>query len=71
MSRGQDFAVALVHHSFDAPGAGEVVLTALIRMFAHAPIFTPVDFLSDEERTLIEAIDIRTSCVQQLPRSRA
>lgn len=65
-----DPSVALVHDWLDGPGGGEAVLTALVAMFPRAPVFTLVDFLSEDERACIGVTDVRTSWVQRVPGSR-
>lgn len=63
-------SIALVHDWLDAPGGGEAVLASLLRLFPDAPVYTLVDFLSEEERTRLGSPTIRTSPLQGAPLAR-
>lgn len=63
-------SIALVHDWLDAPGGGEAVLASLLRLFPDAPVFTLVDFLSDDERSRFGSPAIRTSPLQRAPLAR-
>ncbi|HET9762220.1 MAG TPA: glycosyltransferase, partial [Casimicrobiaceae bacterium] len=62
--------VALVHDWLDAPGGGESVLSSLLQIYAGAPVFTLVDFLTVEERQRLGAAAIHPSPVQRIPGAR-
>ena len=63
-------SIALVHDWLDAPGGGEAVLASLTRLFPDAPVFTLVDFLSDDERSRFGGSSIHTTPLQRAPFAR-
>ena len=63
-------SVALVHDWLQAPGGGEAVLASLLHLFPEAPVFTLVDFLSDDERSRFHFARVHTSFLQHAPLAR-
>ena len=63
-------SIALVHDWLDRPGGGEVVLASLLHLFPQAPVFTLVDFLSEDERSRFDFARIHTSFLQRAPLAR-
>jgi glycosyltransferase involved in cell wall biosynthesis len=63
--------LALVHDWLDAPGGGEAVLAEFVHLFPRAPIFTLVDFLSDDERRRFSTSAIHTTPLQRMPLARS
>jgi glycosyltransferase involved in cell wall biosynthesis len=63
-------SLALVHDWLEAPGGGEGGLASLRHLFPGAPVFTLVDFLSDDERSRFRFARVHTSFLQHAPLAR-
>lgn len=59
--------IAIIHDWLTNPGGGEKVLSAIIKAFPSAQIYTMVDFLGNKDRSFLLNKNVKTSFIQKFP----
>lgn len=62
--------VAIVHDWFDTIGGSENVVEQMLHLYPQADLYSLVDFLPDENRSIIQNKQVKTSFIQNLPFAR-
>ncbi|MGK6353899.1 glycosyltransferase family 4 protein [Sphingomonas sp. DT-207] len=59
--------VAIVHHWFTARAGGELCVEQFLHLFPQADLFSLVDFMPEEDRSLLGGRPVKTSFIQRMP----
>jgi glycosyltransferase involved in cell wall biosynthesis len=62
--------IAIIHDWFDTLGGSESVVEQILALYPHADLFSLVDFLPSEKRSIIQNKHVETSFIQRLPFAR-